>query len=556
MTSLLNNVLFWTAVIFCVISAYKVYLSRQMDGFGAKEWVISEKTYRILFALAILAAVFVRVYKFGQVPGGFNQDGAMAAVDAKALAEYGTDRFGMRYPVHLTAWKYSQMASLLSYLMIPFVKCFGVSPIAMRLPLLLASAAGLVCLYGFTKDVFGKEIALIVLWFAAINPWHILQSRWALEANLYPHFFMFGVFFLNRAIMRMEKRKRYLILCMMMFGLCMYCYGIAIYTMPVFLAVACIYLLAAKKISLADAALSAAVYLFVAWPFIAVMAINFLQWETIETPWFTLPYFSESVRSNDILFFSSNMLSQLIENGKAMMGVTLLQTKDLPWNDVRNFGTMYLFSMPFAVLGLCGLFYEFGKKTGAVLLAFFLGTGVWCGLTTNAVNVNRMNIIYYPIIILIGIGIYDVLRMISLPRLKRGIAIAYGVMFLLFVREYFTGFAADVSAQFEENLGDAFTSLKECAAEKIYITTSNQMVSEILMMFWCDIDAEYFQGVKTPEGELPYAEKYRFHAPGELTVDTAEDADYRMTPGELEFFDESLYAWEQFGGYYVVTKKQ
>lgn len=556
MTSLLNNVLFWTAVIFCVISAYKVYLSRQMDGFGAKEWVISEKTYRILFALAILAAVFVRVYKFGQVPGGFNQDGAMAAVDAKALAEYGTDRFGMRYPVHLTAWKYSQMASLLSYLMIPFVKCFGVSPIAMRLPLLLASAAGLVCLYGFTKDVFGKEIALIVLWFAAINPWHILQSRWALEANLYPHFFMFGVFFLNRSIMRMEKRKRYLILCMMMFGLCMYCYGIAIYTMPVFLAVACIYLLAAKKISLADAALSAAVYLFVAWPFIAVMAINFFQWETIETPWFTLPYFSESVRSNDILFFSSNMLSQLIENGKAMMGVTLLQTKDLPWNDVRNFGTMYLFSMPFAVLGLCGLFYEFGKKTGAVLLAFFLGTGVWCGLTTNAVNVNRMNIIYYPIIILIGIGIYDVMRMISLPRLKRGIAIAYGVMFLLFVREYFTGFAADVSAQFEENLGDAFTSLKESDAEKIYITTSNQMVSEILMMFWCDIDAEYFQGVKTPEGELPYAEKYRFHAPGELTVDTSEDADYLITPGELELFDESLYAWEQFGGYYVVTKKQ
>lgn len=556
MTSLLNNVLFWTAVIFCVISAYKVYLSRKMDGFGAKEWVISEKTYRILFVLAILAAVFVRVYKFGQVPGGFNQDGAMAAVDAKALAEYGTDRFGMRYPVHLTAWKYSQMASLLSYLMIPFVKCFGVSPIAMRLPLLLASAAGLVCLYGFTKDVFGKEIALIVLWFAAINPWHILQSRWALEANLYPHFFMFGVFFLNRAIMRMEKRKRYLILCMMMFGLCMYCYGIAIYTMPVFLAVACIYLLAAKKISLADAALSAAVYLFVAWPFIAVMAINFFRWETIETPWFTLPYFSESVRSNDILFFSSNMLSQLIENGKAMMGVTLLQTKDLPWNDVRNFGTMYLFSMPFAVLGLCGLFYEFGKKTGAILLAFFLGTGVWCGLTTNAVNVNRMNIIYYPIIILIGIGIYDVLRMISLPRLKRGIAIAYGVMFLLFVREYFTGFAADVSAQFEENLGDAFTSLKESDAEKIYITTSNQMVSEILMMFWCDIDAEYFQGVKTPEGELPYAEKYRFHAPGELTVDTSEDADYLITPGELELFDESLYAWEQFGGYYVVTKKQ
>lgn len=555
MTSLLNNVLFWTAVIFCVISAYKVYLSKQMDGFGAKEWSIPEKTYRILFVLAILAAVFVRVYKFGQVPGGFNQDGAMAAVDAKALAEYGTDRFGMRYPVHLTAWGIGQMSALLSYLMVPFVKIFGLVPWAVRLPALLLSLAGLVCLYGFAKDVFGRQAGLIVLWLGAINPWHILQSRWTVDCNLYAHFFMFGVFFLNRAV-RKEKRRGYLFLSMVLFGLCMYCYGISIYTMPVFLIAACIYLLVAKKISFADAALSAAVYLLVAWPFIMVMAINFFRWETIETPFFTLPYFPESVRSNDILFFSSGKLSQLAENFKSLLGITILQTKDLPWNDVRNFGTMYLFTMPFAVLGLCGLFYEFRKKAGAVLLVIFLGTGVWCGLTTNAVNVNRLNIIYYPIIILAGIGIYDVLRMISLPRLKYGIAIAYGVMFVLFVREYFTGFAADVSAQFEENLGDAFTSLKESDAEKIYITANNQMVSEILMMFWCDIDAEYFQGVRTPEGELPYSEKYRFHAPGELVVDTSEDADYLIMPGELELFDESLYAWEQFGGYYVVTKKQ
>lgn len=555
MTSLLNNVLFWTAVVFCVISAYKVYLSKRMDGFGAKEWSVSEKTYRILFILAVFTAVFIRIWKFGQVPGGFNQDGAMAAVDAKALAEYGTDRFGMRFPVHLTAWGIGQMSALPSYLMIPFIKGFGLVPWAVRLPSLLLSLAGLACLYGFARDVFGKEVGLFVLWFGAINPWHILQSRWTVDCNLYAHFFLFGVFFLNRAVEKV-RRRGYLCLSMVMFGLCMYCYGISIYTMPVFLIAACVYLLAVKKISFADAALSAAVWLFVAWPFIAVMAINFFRWETVETPFFTLPFFPDSVRSSDILFFSPNKLSQLAENVKSLLGITIMQTKDLPWNDVRNFGTMYLFSMPFAVLGLGGLFYEFRKKAGAVLLAIFLGTGVWCGLTTNAVNVNRLNIIYYPIIVLAGIGIYDVLRMISLPRLKYAVAAAYGVMFLLFAREYFTGFAVDVSAQFEENLGDALSSLKESDAEKIYITATNRKVSEILTLFWCDIDAEYFQGVKTPEGQLPYSEKYKFHEPGELTVDTAENADYLIVPGELELFDDSLYTWEQFGGYYVVTKKR
>ena len=50
---------------------------------------------------------------------GLEIDGAMAAVDAKALAYYGTDRFGMKYPVHLTAWGFGQMSALLSYLMVP-----------------------------------------------------------------------------------------------------------------------------------------------------------------------------------------------------------------------------------------------------------------------------------------------------------------------------------------------------------------------------------------------------------------------------------------------------
>lgn len=555
MTLLINNLMFWIAVILCVVSGYKMYLSKRMDEFGPREWVISEKIYRILFALAIFAALLVRIYKFGQIPGGFNQDGAMAAVDAKALAEYGTDRFGMRLPVHLTAWKYSQMSALLSYLMIPYVKVFGLIPIAVRMPSLLMSLAGVAGLYGFVRDVFGKNVGLIVLWFAAINPWHILQSRWALDCNLYAHFFMIGVFLLNRAVTQ-ERRRGYLTGSMVMFGLCMYCYGISIYTMPLFLLAACIYLVAAKKITIKDVILSAIVYLLVAWPFIMVMAVNFFGWETIETPLFTIPYFPDSVRANDILFFTSDKFLQLKENVKALLGVTISQEKDLPFNDVKNFGTMYLFSMPFAVIGLCGLLYEFRKKAGSMLLVVFLGTGVWCGIATNYVNVNRINIIYYPIMILSGIGIYETVRWIALPRLKYGIAAVYGVIFLLFVREYFTGYAIDMEAQFRKDFGEALFALRESDAKEIYIVTNeNSSVSEILTLFWCDIDAEYFQGKNTPPEELPYAEKYHYDKPGEITIDEAEDADYLVTGADLELFDEKMYSWEQFGGYYVVTRK-
>lgn len=58
---------------------------------------------RILFWTILLAAIAVRCVGFVSVPGGVNQDEAMAGVDAWALAQYGTDRYGIFLPVHFTA---------------------------------------------------------------------------------------------------------------------------------------------------------------------------------------------------------------------------------------------------------------------------------------------------------------------------------------------------------------------------------------------------------------------------------------------------------------------
>ncbi len=554
--TILNNMLFWTCVILCVISVYKMYLSKRLEEIQPREFAISLRTYRILLVLAFLTAIFVRMYRFGMVPGGFNQDGAMAAVDAKALSDYGTDRFGMFFPVHLTAWGYGQMSSLLSYLMIPFIRIFGFSPFAVRLPMLVVSLVGLGCLYGFTCDVFGKNIGLLVFWFASVNPWHILQSRWALDCNLYSHFFIIGIFLLHKALMGKWKNM-YLAASMIVFGLSMYCYGISIYTMPLFLLAACIYLLVSGKLKIKNVVFAAAVYLLVAWPFIMVMAINFFRWDTIHTPLFTLPYFSDSIRSNDILFFSQNILSQLVLNFKSLLRVTALQTKDLPWNDVQNFGTMYLFSFPFAVAGLCGLLYEFRKRAGAVLLFLFLCTGIWCGLVTNSVNVNRLNMIYYSIILLAGIGIYEVIRWMAMPYLKYGIAAVYIVVFVLFVRVYFTTYSNEIGVLFNQDFGAALSSLKESEAEKFYITVGYQQnvaITEILTLFWCEIDAEYFQG-KISLDELPYKEKYTFDGMRNITIEPSENAVYIITAEELVLFDDSLYEFEQFGRYYRVGKR-
>ena len=553
--TMLNNIFLIAAIALCIISLYKNYLAAHNEKIPQPaEKALPDKIYNIILAAVILTALFIRVFRFGSVPGGFNQDGAMASVDAKALADYGTDRYGTRLPVHLTAWGYGQMSALLSYLMVPFIKIGGFNAISLRMPMLVTTLGALVCLYLFIRDVFDKKTALVITAFAAINPWNIIQSRWALDCNLYPQFFMMGIYFLHKGL----KKRLHLIISMVMFGLCMYCYGVSIYTLPVFLLAAFIYLMIKKELSVINAVIAFVVYMLIAWPFILTMAINFFRIDTIELPFCTIPFFPDSVRSNDILFFSGDVLKHLSENVKSLLNVTFLQKKDLPWNDIANFGTMYLFSMPFVITGIIALIKEHRKSTGAVLALIFLLTGIWCGLTTNGVNVNRINIIYYPIIIMAGIGICYVIKWISLA--DWGIAAAYLAVFIIFSTTYFTSYADSMEYYFFKNFGDAVTSLKDSDSDKIYITADSQYrgataVSEILTLFYHEIDAEYYQG-KTKNNDIPFKDKYTFKSIKDIDIIPGENASYVITSDDLIYFEKDSYTFENFGSYYTVTPKK
>ena len=230
-------------------------------------------------ALLMLLAIVLRLYQFGSIPGGMNQDGAMAAVDAKALSQYGTDRFGTYMPVHFTAWGYGQMSVFLSYCMVPFIKFFGLSPVTARLPVLIFSMAGLGAIYFIIRSVLGIEAALIALFLAIINPWHFVQSRWALDCNMLPHVFVLAFALLVWGIYKIKKLGVYI--SMAIFGLCMYCYGVALYTVPVFLFVIALYMIKEKVLTIREVLISAGVFLLISGPFILTMAINTFSWNTM-----------------------------------------------------------------------------------------------------------------------------------------------------------------------------------------------------------------------------------------------------------------------------------
>ena len=519
----------------------------------------SKNTYRLFLLLILIAGIALRVWDFGSIPGGVNQDGAMAAVDAKALADYGTDRFGTWLPCHLYAWGYGQMSSLMSYLIAPFVKLFGLSVVTMRIPSLLCSIAGGVFFWLFMRDVFGERAGLIAALLVAINPWHLLQSRWALDCNLLPHFFMGGLYFLNRGL---TEKKRFLYISMLFFGLCMYCYGITIYTIPLFLVAVCAFYMIKKRVTLRDAAVCALVYLLIAWPFILTMAVNFFGWDTIELPFVTIQHFTASVRAGDILFFSDDPFEQLLANFKSLLNVTLLQVKDLPWNDMDGFGTMYLFSMPFAALGLFGFFKE-KKADNKWLVLFALLTGIWVGLVTNGVNVNRINIIYYAELMFIALGIYYVVT--ALPKFTVPTACALLLSGVLMAGTYFGAYAESVKHYFFYGLEDAISAAEDSGADRLYISADLQYkgyynVSEILTLFYDGTDAHYFQGLTNEDhGKtlLPYRERFHYLSLSSELVEKTKDSSsaYVGTASDAALFNPTEFDVIISGDYCAAVRK-
>lgn len=87
--------------------------------------------------------------------------------------------------------------------------------------MLLMSLIALPLMWDAARRIAGKNYALAAMFLLALNPWHIVLSRWALEANMLPHVLLLAV---DLLLAGMQKRWA-LYLSMVLFGLAPYAYA-------------------------------------------------------------------------------------------------------------------------------------------------------------------------------------------------------------------------------------------------------------------------------------------------------------------------------------------
>lgn len=137
--------------------------------------------HKLLFLICFLG-LFLRSYHLDSYPS-LNPDEAALGYNAYSLIKTGKDEHGISWPIHFKSFGDYKPGGYV-YVLLPFVKIFGLNTLSVRLPNLIASILILILVYKIV-NLLSKNpfLSLFASFFLLISPWAIHFSRGAWESN-------------------------------------------------------------------------------------------------------------------------------------------------------------------------------------------------------------------------------------------------------------------------------------------------------------------------------------------------------------------------------------
>lgn len=427
---------------------------------------------KYVLILIFLSGIFIRIYEFGTVPNGLNQDEAFAGYEAWNILTTHHDTMGYYFPLYLFT-NGGGMNALETYLLIPFIAIFGPKDWVIRVPQVIIAILSLPAVYGVARRIYDKNAAMWAVLMLAWSPWHIMMSRWGLESNLAPGMLLFGLYFFLKG----TEKNAFFILSAFMYGLALYSYAVVWIYVPVILFLSVMYLIRQRKLLVTSRILweSVAIVAVLSIPLVLVLLVNYGLIGEINTKFFSIPKL-DFLRTNQTSGYT------LWENIKNLSRILLLQTDGLIWNSPTKFGLYYYFGILFILIGISASSYNFLKKFRKHEYApeFFLLLQCMCGVIlglTSHVNVNRINIIFIPLLAMGGYGIELFCSFFAhmIPAVQKWIMklmfALYLISFLAFAQYYFTDYQQESAAAFDSGLKEALQEA-ERSGKPIHINKS------------------------------------------------------------------------------------
>lgn len=351
---------------------------------------IGKNIYSLILIVILSVSLFLGFYKINSNPPSLDWDEASIGYNAYSLLKTGADEYGNKLPLSIRSFD-DYKPPVYIYLDVPSIAVFGLNETGVRFPSAVFGFLSVMVIYFLAKELFidlekekREKLALISAFFLGVSPWHLQFSRAAFEGNVGLFFFMFGFLLFLKSF----KNSKLAIVSVVSFALSIYSYHSFLLITPVFVFFAAVYFWKDLKINKKYfiAALILAVFLSI--PVILGFSSSngsssrFSMVSLFATP----EILNNSIKEIEYSKLHNDFIGSLFDNRRIVYFLSSAKAYFDHWNPdflffhgdggiqhhAVNMGMLYLWDIPFILIGVYELFKNRTKRSLLLVLMFLL----------------------------------------------------------------------------------------------------------------------------------------------------------------------------------------
>lgn len=465
---------------------------------------------RYLFFLILLVATFLRFFQLGVNPPSLTWDEVSWGYNAFALGIDGRDEFGRVLPYNYLESFGDFKPPMYAYLDIIPIKLLGLTEFATRFPSALFGVMTVAMTYAlvlllFEKSEKKKHYAIVSSFLLAISPWHLMLSRAAFEANVSTFFLVSGV---TCFLYAMQKKQGFLILSVVSFVFSMYTFNTSRIVAPLLIITLLIIfwkrLLEKKKISLIAAVVGFLIFL---------PTISFLF-----SPQARLRFQEVNIFSNISVIQTANqqvsndqnaIWSKILHNRRTLFAgefmkhyldnlsfhFLFISGDGNPKFSIQDVGQMYIWELPFLLLGILLLFRFHEGRWYLIPLWLLLGI-IPAATARETPHALRIETTLPTFQILVAYGVVQSYALLT--KYKQifivVISLVVGVNLLYFLHSYYYTYPREFSSEWQYGYKSAISYVNQTQSsyDQVVVTTALGR-PYIYFLYYLQIPPSYFR---------------------------------------------------------------
>ncbi|MDP2638378.1 MAG: glycosyltransferase family 39 protein [Candidatus Levybacteria bacterium] len=475
-------------------------------------------TTYIILILIILIGIFLRFYQLGSNPPSLTWDEVSLGYNAYSILKTGSDEYGNRFPLSIRSFD-DHKPPLYAYLAVPSIAIFGLNEFSVRLPSAIIGVLSVVAIYFLVKEFLQRWdkkhqelIALASALFLAISPWHLQFSRGAFEGNIGLFFLLVGILFFLKGL----NRSNLFLLSSFSFVLSIYSYHSFRLLVPLILLFFGIIFW--KKI------LKGKLYFIISILLLGLLVLpvyfSFIKTQDSSSRLSMVTIFSDptvinsSIERLSLDKNNNDYIGSLIHNRRIVYSLAMAKNYFDHFNPDFLFfhgdgglqhhavemGMLYLWDLPFIVIGLYFLFRKFDRYI-LTLVILFLIAPLPASITTGTPHPIRAITLLAPFHIFSAIGFVFltskilgmrkiIYKVIFLP----AIILSLLLNFIYYMHQYYVHTPIEYGYFWQYGYKDALVYARENEAEfdKIVMTYEYDQ-PYIYYLFYNKIDPLWYQ---------------------------------------------------------------